>query len=144
MWTFRHARHQTFVSDSKVNSFKLQRTVFPNRIHSSLSISDITTYLYTADFYHFLYHCLSQSTLYPYLSLPLSLISVTLCLCLFNCEHKLVCLSSHSVHCSFTLTFSNFSTCLFQCVRLADPLSFFIFLSAKALYFCGNQYNIKQ
>ena len=142
MWTIRHACYQTLVSHSKVNSFKQQATVSPNRIHPSLSIFDITTYLYRVDFYHFLFHCLSHSLSIP-ISLPLSLFSATLCLCLFYCAHKFVCLSFHSVRLSLTLTLSNFSPCLFKCVRLADPLSFFIFLSAAALYFCGNQYNIK-
>ena len=136
MWTICHACYQTLVSHSKVYSFKLQATVSPNRIHSSLSISDITTYLYRVDFYHFLYHCLSKSISLPIsLFLPLSLFSIALCLCLFYCAHNFVCLSFHSVRLSLTLTLSNFSPCLFQCVRLADPLSFFIFLSATALYF---------
>ena len=133
MWTIRHARYQIIVSHSKVNSFKLQATF--SRNHPSLSISGITTHLFKVDFYYFLYHCLSRSIpLSISLSLPPSLFSVTLCLCLFNCEHKFVCLSFHSLFPSRTLTLSNFSPCLFQCVRLADPLSFFIFLSATALY----------
>ena len=132
MWTIRHARYQTFVSHRKVNSFKLQATVSLNRIDPSFSISDIPTYFHRIYFYHSITLSLS---IYLYLWLPLSLFSVTLFLCLFNYAYNFVCLSMHSLLPSRTLNLSNFSPCLFQCVCLADPLSFFIFLSATALYF---------
>ena len=130
MLTICHARYQTFVSHRKVNSFKLQATVSLNRIHQFLYISDIPTYFHRVDFYHSI-----TLSLYLSLCLPLSLFSVTLFLFLFKYAYNFVCLSLHSLLPSRTLTLSNFSPCLFQCVCLADPLSFFIFLSATALYF---------
>ena len=134
MWTIRHARDETIVNDRKVNSFKLHAAVFLNRIHPSLSISDITTYLHRVDFYHSLYHSLVLS---------FSLFSLTIFLCFFSYTHEFVCLSFHSLFPSRTLTLFNFSPCLSQYVRLAGSISYFIFLSAKALYLYGNQCNIK-
>ena len=134
MWTICHARYQTFVSHRKLNPFKLQATVSRNRIHPSLSISDIPTYFHRVDFNHCLYLSLSLSlSIYLYLFLPLSLFSVTLFFCLFYYAYTLMSIFDLSLS-SRTLTLSNFSPCLFQCVRLSDPLFFFIFLSATALH----------
>ena len=90
MWTIRHAIYQTFVTRRKVNSFKLQATVSPNRIHPSLYISDIITYLQRIYFYHYLYHSLSLSIsisvllCHSFLSLFFSVSLIT---------HKLFCMS---------------------------------------------------